>query len=203
VLGHRRNLLDLDLEVLCDSHHWFFLSYLSIALVALVGFECEGLEHLCSCHCIGSIGLSSPWRFGGESKKLISSWVIGNLTSQWLYGASVAISWEPPIKLWRLPEALCGSGDRPQASHSDRVFHLGGAIEEITVSLRGVWGALCLHIAPTKISTRKGVNFGIHDCLHVPRLFLYPSSFTYAIYFVKAFVLDFIYLCYHIVAYLV
>jgi hypothetical protein len=42
----------------------FFLSYLSIALVALVGFEWEGFEHpVCSCHCISCIGLSSPRRF--------------------------------------------------------------------------------------------------------------------------------------------
>jgi hypothetical protein len=61
----------------------FFLSYLSIALVALVGFECEVFVHfVCSCHCIGCIGcigLSSPRRFGSESKKLISSWVLGTL----------------------------------------------------------------------------------------------------------------------------
>jgi hypothetical protein len=81
---------------------------------------------------------------------------------------------------------------------------LVGGLEEITVNLRGVWGALCLHTTPTEISTRKGVNFGIHHCLCAPRLFLYPSSFTYAIYFVIAFVLEVIYIsCYHIVAYLV
>jgi hypothetical protein len=57
----------------------FFLSYSSIAFVALVEIESEGFEHLCSCHCIGCIDLSSPWRFGGESKKLISSWVLGTL----------------------------------------------------------------------------------------------------------------------------
>jgi hypothetical protein len=50
------------------------------ALVALVGFGREGLVHfVCSCHCIGCIGLSSPRRFGGEIKKLISSWVLGTL----------------------------------------------------------------------------------------------------------------------------
>jgi hypothetical protein len=38
----RETLVDLDLGVLCDSAPFFFLSYLSIALVALVGFECEG-----------------------------------------------------------------------------------------------------------------------------------------------------------------
>jgi hypothetical protein len=31
---------------------------------------------------------------------------------------------------------------------------LVGGIEEITMSLRGVWGALCLHTAPTKIYTQ-------------------------------------------------
>jgi hypothetical protein len=62
------------------------------------------------------------------------------------------------------------------------------------VSLHGVWGALCLHTAQTKISTRKGVNFGIHHCLRVARLFLYPRSFTYEIYFVIAIVLQVIYI---------
>ena len=38
----------------------FFLSYSSIAFVALVGFESGGLEHfVCSCHCFWCIGLSS------------------------------------------------------------------------------------------------------------------------------------------------
>jgi hypothetical protein len=46
----------------------FFLSSSPIALVALVGFGREGLVHfVCSCHCIGCIGLSSPRRFSGES----------------------------------------------------------------------------------------------------------------------------------------
>jgi hypothetical protein len=71
---------------------------------------------------------------------------------------------------------------------------LVGGLEEITVSLCGVWGALYLHTAPTEISTRKGVNFGIHCCLRVPRLFIYPSSFTYAIYFLIAFMLEVIYI---------
>jgi hypothetical protein len=58
------NLLDLDLKVLC-GFPLYFLSYLSIALVALVGFEWEGFEHfVCSCHCIWCIGLSSPRSFG-------------------------------------------------------------------------------------------------------------------------------------------
>jgi hypothetical protein len=71
---------------------------------------------------------------------------------------------------------------------------LVGGLEEITVSLRGVWEALCLHTAPTKISIRKGVNFGIHHRHRVPRLFLYPRSFTYTIYFVIAIVLEVLYI---------
>ena len=40
----------LDLGVLGVSP-FFFLSYSSIAFVALVGFESEGFEHfVCSCH---------------------------------------------------------------------------------------------------------------------------------------------------------
>jgi hypothetical protein len=69
--------LDLDLGVLCGFLPLFFLSYLSIALVALVGFEWEGFEHLCSCHCIGCIGLSSPRRFGGE--KVVELFTLGFL----------------------------------------------------------------------------------------------------------------------------
>jgi hypothetical protein len=71
---------------------------------------------------------------------------------------------------------------------------LVGGLEEITVSLRSVSGALCLHTAPTEISTREGVNFGIHHRLRVPQLFLYPNSFTYASYFMIGFVLEVIYI---------
>jgi hypothetical protein len=71
---------------------------------------------------------------------------------------------------------------------------LVGGLEEIMVSLCGVRGALCLHTAPTEISIRKGVNFGIHRYLRVSRLYLYPRSFTYAIYFMVAFMLEVIYL---------
>jgi hypothetical protein len=60
-----------------------------------------------------------PWQFLGDLQ-----FSCGDLSK--LCGASVAISWEPPIELWRLPQALYGFGDRPQVSHSDRVFHLGG-----------------------------------------------------------------------------
>jgi hypothetical protein len=58
---------------------------------------------------------------------------------------------------------------------------LVGGLEEITVNFGE--NSIC-----------KGVNFGIHHRLHVPRLFLYPSSFTYAIYFVIAIVLGVLYI---------
>jgi hypothetical protein len=103
-------------------------------------------------------------------------------------------SWEPPIELWRLPQAYTGSVTALKCLIVVGSSILVGGLEEIMVSHHGLWGALCIHTAPTEISTRKGVNFGIHRCLHVPRLFLYPSSFTYAIYFVIAFVLEVIYI---------
>ena len=54
------NPLDLDLGVLRVLLS-FFLSFSSLALVASVGFEREGLGHsVCPCHCIWYIGLSSP-----------------------------------------------------------------------------------------------------------------------------------------------
>jgi hypothetical protein len=70
--------LDLDLEVLCGFLPLFYLSYLSIALVALEGFEWEGFEHfVCPCHCIGCIGLSSPQRFDGEKfVELFTLWFL-------------------------------------------------------------------------------------------------------------------------------
>ena len=52
----------------------FFLSFSSLALVASVGFEREGLGHsVCPCHCIWCIGLSSPrdtWKL--QVEKLIT-----------------------------------------------------------------------------------------------------------------------------------
>ena len=61
----------------------FLLSYSSIVFVALVGFEIEGLEHfVCSCHCIGCIGLSSLRVFvvvEVEVEKIITLECIGTL----------------------------------------------------------------------------------------------------------------------------
>ena len=62
------------------------------------------------------------------------------------------------------------------------------------MSLRGVWGALCLHTTPTESSIRKGVNFGIHRRLRVPSVIPILELFTNALYFVIAFVLEVIYL---------
>ena len=67
------NPLDLDLGVLRVLIS-FFLSFSSLALVALVGFGREGLGHtVCPCHCIWCIGLSSPrdtWKL--QVEKLIT-----------------------------------------------------------------------------------------------------------------------------------
>ena len=67
------NPLDLDLGVLRVLLS-FFLSFSSLALVALVGFGREGLGHsVCPCHCIWCIGLSSPrdtWKL--QVEKLIT-----------------------------------------------------------------------------------------------------------------------------------
>jgi hypothetical protein len=117
---------------------------------------------LCSCHCISCIALSSPRRFSGESLLrflLLGSWnprrlsgLLGDLQLSCedrpkLCGASVAIMWGPPIKLWRISQALwCLSGDSweppiklwrlPQACTDSvtalkcpivhRIFHIGG-----------------------------------------------------------------------------
>ena len=76
-------------------------------------------------------------------------------------------------------------------------------LEENTVALVAHWSALCLHTTPDGDVAPLGVNFGIHRRLLVHRLLLNPSSFTYALYIVIAFVLDVLYLvCYHLVAYL-
>ncbi len=53
---------------------------------------------------------------------------------------------------------------------------------------------LCLHTAPTESSTHKSVNFGIHRRLRVTSVIPIPELFTYALYFVIAFVLEVIYL---------
>jgi hypothetical protein len=114
------------------------------------------------------------------------------------HGASKIIdtfeTYQPPIELWRLLQACTGSVTALKCPIVVGSSILVGGLEEITVSLRGVWGSLSLHTAPTEISTRKDVNFGIHRCFRVPRLFLYPSSFTYEIYFVIAFMLEVIYI---------
>ena len=53
------NLVDLDLGVLGASPLCSSSLIPPIAFVALLEFGSEGFEHLCSCHCIGCIGLSS------------------------------------------------------------------------------------------------------------------------------------------------
>jgi hypothetical protein len=62
------------------------------------------------------------------------------------------------------------------------------------VSLCGIWSALCLHTAPTETSFLWEVNFGINHRLRVPSVIPIPEPFTYALYFVIAFMLEVIYL---------
>jgi hypothetical protein len=72
--------LDLDLGVLRVLRS-FFLSFSSIAFVALVGFEREGLGHsVCPCLCIWCIGFEfSTVIRGGEVEKLITLGCLGTL----------------------------------------------------------------------------------------------------------------------------
>ena len=65
---------------------------------------------------------------GSESEKVCYSWVLGTLDGFVVFvvflgppiklrrflklcEAFVTICWDPPIQLWRLPQALCGFGD--------------------------------------------------------------------------------------------
>ena len=66
--------MDLDFGVALCSYPLFFLLNPSIALVALVGFRSEGLDHLvCSCllHLLHRIVLSTKFR-GIEVEKLVT-----------------------------------------------------------------------------------------------------------------------------------
>ena len=58
----------------------------------------------------------------------------------------------------------------------------------------GVREALSHRTSPTEISTRKSVNFGINHRLPRASIISIPKLFTYALYFVIAFVLEVIYL---------
>jgi hypothetical protein len=107
----------------------------------------------------------------------LSGYYYEPLIKLWSVPQSQWISWEPPIKLWRLPKLCMGPVTTLKGSIVVGSSILVGGIEEITLSLCGIWGALCLHTPPTDISTRKVVIFRIHCCLCVPRLFLYPRSF--------------------------
>ena len=124
-----------------------FLSYPSIAFVVVVGFGREGLVHFdCSCHCIWCIGLSSPRRIGwckleayswvlGPPSLLFPEVVPGACYSQKLFPELVtpgscsrslrllvATTWEPPIKLWRLPQTCTGSVTALKGPIVDRVI---------------------------------------------------------------------------------
>ena len=81
-------------------------------------------------HLVHRFELSMKIR-GSESEKLVT------------LGFFVAISWEPPIKLWRLPQALCGFGDHHQGFIVDRVFHLGGKARGAFGEAVVAFGDLC------------------------------------------------------------
>jgi hypothetical protein len=155
-------------------------SWNSRRLSGLLGdlqLSCGDLSKLC--------GASVEISWGPSIKLWRSSQALWSLSGNF---------WEPPIKLWRLPQACTGSVTTLKCPIVHWVFHLVGGLEENAVSLRGIWAALCLHTAPKDICIHKGVNFGIHRCIRVPRLFLFLCSFTYEIYFVIAFVFEVIYL---------
>ena len=64
----------------------------------------------------------------------------------------------------------------------------------LKVSLLWRSGALSHRTSPTEISTRKSVNFGLNLRLPCDSVISIPELFTYALYFVIAFVLEVIYL---------
>ena len=118
-------------------------------------FESEGLAI-----CIWCIGLSFPRRFvelKARGLLLLGSWnprrlcglvvFLGPPIKLWgflkLCETFVAISWEPPIQLWILLQALCGFGDHPQGSIVDRVFHLGGKARGAFGEAFVAFGDLC------------------------------------------------------------
>ena len=97
---------------------------------------------------------------------------------------------------------LYGFGDRPQGSLSGITAScIVRGREEITVALVASWGALCLHTALTEISIRKGVNFGIHHRLPVPRLSLTRTLYLCTLLCDSHIVYCHI-SCYHLVVYL-
>ena len=97
----------------------------------------------------------------------------------WLFlvvWSTAVIIWEPPIKLWRLPQACTGSVTALKGPIVVKALHFD-------VKARGdycepfvAFGKLFLHTAPMESSFFCEVNFGIHRRLCVPRLFLYLSS---------------------------
>ena len=129
--------------------------------------------------------------------------ICGHLEAICHCGEALWCCWEPPIKLWRLPQpCLYGFGDRPQGSLSRITTScIVQGREEITVALVESWGALCLHTAPTEISIRKGVNFGIHHRLRVPRLSLTRTLYLCTLLCDSHIVYCHI-SCYHLVVYL-
>ena len=97
---------------------------------------------------------------------------------------------------------LYGFGDHPQGSLSGITAScIVRGREEITVALVASWGALCLHTALTEISIRKGVNFGIHHRLRVPRLSLTRDLYLCTL-LCDSHIVSCHISCYHLVVYL-
>ena len=69
-----------------------------------------------------------------------------------------------------------------------------GGLEEHSVRPSWRLGIFVPNTAPTEISTRKSVNFGLHRRLPRASVISIPELFTYALYFVIAFVLEVIFL---------
>ena len=89
-------------------------------------------------------------------------------------------------------------GDRPQESLSGITAScIVRGREEITVALVASWEHCASTPLQTEISIRKGVNFGIHQRLRVPRL-----SLTRALYLCTLLCDSHIVSCYHLVVYL-
>ena len=117
--------------------------------------------------------------------------------------ASGVVEFASSLILGCLPQACTGSVTTLKGPLVDRGFPFGGKARG---EYGGPSGSLECLVPPHRSNgdvAPLGVNFGIHRRLLVHRLLLNPSSFTYALYIVIAFVLDVLYLvCYHLVAYL-
>ena len=178
----------------------FFLSYSPISISCFVGIWERR---------IWALLVFLPFAFGA------SVWVLGEDSVGWKvrsflllgswnprrFGDFVGLwtCWEPPIKLWRLPQSLCkGFGchlRRPPLSgawgHLHRCAH--GRIGWAGFGVLGtrVWSQ---HLSKQRRTSlyKEGTSGIISSCL--PCGISIPEPFTYALYFVIAIVLEVIYI---------